>query len=197
MVAMLVALKNGIATNNFSVDPESVRSICQEKDATTQPTLSRTLRRLKTRPFFRGKWKRRVKLRSYPLKAKKSLAGSSKSSRLLVHEAVHSRQAGTLQEGTPDLKKEVTGVGGTTINRIGIRTRADAIATMWVEELRSSLEHKFKLPKDLIETTAAEMKQLHVLSRPSNLKTSYLKAVNTTLRKFEDKFILPIKQSAA
>lgn len=94
------------------------------------------------------------------------------------------------------LKKEVSGVEGKTINRIGIRTRSDHIATMWVEELRSSLEHKFKLPKDLIEMTAAEMKQLHVLSRPSNLKTSYLNAVNATLRKFDDKFILPIKQSS-
>lgn len=94
------------------------------------------------------------------------------------------------------LKQEVSRVEGATINRIGIRNRADAIATMWVEELRSPLEHKFHLSKDLIEMTAAEMKQLHVLSRPSNLKTSYLKVINQTLKKFEDKFILPIKQSA-
>jgi hypothetical protein len=70
------------------------------------------------------------------------------------------------------LKKEVADVEGTTINRIGIRSRADACANMWVEDLRSSLEHKFKLPKDLVEKTALEMKQLHILSRPSNLKSS-------------------------
>ena len=58
------------------------------------------------------------------------------------------------------LKQEVSKVEGNTINRIGIRNRADAIATMWVEELRSPLEHKFYLSKDLIEVTAAEMKQL-------------------------------------
>ena len=29
--ALLLALKNGIASNSFSVDPEAVRSICQEK----------------------------------------------------------------------------------------------------------------------------------------------------------------------
>jgi hypothetical protein len=94
------------------------------------------------------------------------------------------------------LKKDVSDVEGTTINRVGIRKQADTIANMWVEELRSSLEHKFKLPKDLIEKTAAEMKQLHVLSRPSNLKSSYLKTINSTLSKFDDKFVLPIKQSA-
>src|SRR4051812_2636023 len=101
-----------------------------------------------------------------------------------------------LKKELQSLKKDVVDVKGTTINRVGIRKRTDAIANMWVEELRSSLEHKFKLPKDLIEKTAAEMKQLHVLSRPSNLKSSYLKTINSTLSKFDDKFVLPIKQSA-
>ena|ERR1700738_2477358 len=94
------------------------------------------------------------------------------------------------------LRKEIALVQGKTINRIGIRNRAVAIADMWVEELRSALEHKFKLPKDLVEKTALEMKQLHILSRPSNLKSSYLKTINATLTKFDDKFVLPIKQSA-
>jgi hypothetical protein len=94
------------------------------------------------------------------------------------------------------LKSSVSAVDGKTINRKAIRDHADAIATQWVEELRSPLEHKFQLPKDLIEKTAGEMKQLHVLSRPSNLKSSYLKTLNATLKKFDDKFILPIKQSA-
>jgi hypothetical protein len=94
------------------------------------------------------------------------------------------------------LKSEVSAVESRTINRKAIQNRADAIATMWVEELRSPLEHKFGLPESLIEKTALEMKQLHVLSRPSNLKSSYLKTVNATLKNFDDKFILPIKQSA-
>lgn len=94
------------------------------------------------------------------------------------------------------LKKEVASVEGKTINRLGIRKHAELVADRWVEELRSPLEHKFKLPKELIEKTAVEMKQLHILSRPSNLKSSYLKTLNSTLNKFDDKFVLPIKQSA-
>jgi hypothetical protein len=94
------------------------------------------------------------------------------------------------------LKKEVTALATVQVNRKGIRDQADVIATYWVEKLRSPLEYKAKLPADLIEQTAADMKQLHVLSRPSNLKTSYLAVINRTLRKFEDKFVLPIKQSA-
>lgn len=94
------------------------------------------------------------------------------------------------------LKKEVSSVTTTTINRKSIRNRANAIADMWVEDLRSHLEYKAKLPADVIEKTANDMKQLHVLSRPSNLKTSYLKGVDRTLKKFDDRFVLPIKQSA-
>lgn len=94
------------------------------------------------------------------------------------------------------LKKEVSAVPSERVNRVNLRKRADAIATLWVESLRSPLEHKARLPTDLIDKTAAEMKQLHVLSRPNNLKSSYLKAINAVLKDFDDKFILPIKQMA-
>ena len=72
------------------------------------------------------------------------------------------------------LKSEVSAVEAKTINRKAIQTRADAIATMWVEELRSPLEPNFGLPASLIEKTAVEMKQLHVLVGPviSSLLTS-------------------------
>ena len=38
------------------------------------------------------------------------------------------------------------------------------------------------------------MKQLYVLSRPNNRKSSHLKTINVSLRKFDDRFILPLKQ---
>jgi hypothetical protein len=94
------------------------------------------------------------------------------------------------------LKKELSALTTAQVNRKAMRDQADAIATYWVEELRSPLEHKAKISAELIEQTASDMKQLHVLSRPSNLKTSYLAVINRTLSKFEDKFVLPIKQSA-
>lgn len=94
------------------------------------------------------------------------------------------------------LKRDVTALTTARVNRKAIRDQADAIATYWVEDLRSPLEHRAKLPTELIEQTAADMKQLHVLSRPSNLKSSYLGLLNQVLRKFDDKFVLPIKQSA-
>ncbi len=95
------------------------------------------------------------------------------------------------------LKKQVSLVETKTISKVGIRNHADSIATMWVEELRSPLEHKAKLPGILIDETAEAMKRLHVLSRPNNLKKSYLSLINNVLKGFDDNFILPIKQSAA
>ena len=94
------------------------------------------------------------------------------------------------------LKKEVSATETKRISRIAIRNSADEIATMWVEELRSPLEHKFGLPKDVVESMASDMKQLHVLSRPNNLKTSYVKVINSALRRFDDTFVLPLKLAA-
>jgi hypothetical protein len=94
------------------------------------------------------------------------------------------------------LKRDVTQVSGETINRVKIRERADALATRWVEELRSPLEHKFKLSSEVIAAMSVDMKKLHVLSRPSNRKSSYIAVINSALKKFEDKFVLPLKQSS-
>jgi len=92
------------------------------------------------------------------------------------------------------LKKDVQNNPGDRISRQKIRFRADNIATQWVEELRSPLEHKFGISKEKIDHMAEQMKQLHVLSRPSNLKSSYIKTLNSALSRFDNRFILPIKQ---
>ncbi len=94
------------------------------------------------------------------------------------------------------LKSDLTALKGDRVSKNSIRVLADKIATMWVEELRSPLEHKFQLPKDLITMTAGDMKHLYVVSRPNNLKSSYLTITNRVLKDFDDKFILPIKQTA-
>jgi hypothetical protein len=93
------------------------------------------------------------------------------------------------------LKRAVTAEMGERINKLELRGAADEIATMWVEELRSPLEHKFKLNKELIRDTADHMKRLHILSRPNNLKASYLSVLSAVLKQFDNQFILPIKQT--
>lgn len=92
------------------------------------------------------------------------------------------------------LKKELTNLESKTVNKNGIRQLADKIASDWVENIRSVLEYKFGIDEAVIKTVSENMKQLHILSRPSNLKSSYQKVVNTLLHKFDDKLMLPIKQ---
>lgn len=93
------------------------------------------------------------------------------------------------------LRKSVAKLSTKAVNLAALRNEADGIATEWVERLRSPLEHKFKLPAALIEETSSAMKRLHVLSRPSNLKSSYLATIDSVLKGFDDHFLLPIKQT--
>lgn len=95
------------------------------------------------------------------------------------------------------LKKDVRELKTEQVGRKSIRDSADNIATTWVEQLRSPLEHTFSLPQDIIQATADQMRHLQILSRPNNLKSSYLQVINLVLHQFDDKFILPIKQTAS
>jgi hypothetical protein len=95
-----------------------------------------------------------------------------------------------------NLKKDVSTLKSKRVSKISIRNEADAVANIWVEELRSPLEHKFHSDSDAIAQTADDMKRLHILSRPNNLKSSYLAVINRVLKDFDNKFILPIKQTS-
>jgi hypothetical protein len=89
------------------------------------------------------------------------------------------------------LKKSTT----KAVSKKEFRDEAEALANRWVEELRSPLEHKFKLPADIIAKYATGFRQLHILSRPSNLVTSYVKCLDTLLRQFKNDLVLPVQQS--
>jgi hypothetical protein len=94
------------------------------------------------------------------------------------------------------LRKGIAAYGPSAVAKGALRSDAEQIATEWVEELRSPLEHKFKLNPENIENMSALMKRLHVLSRPNNLKSSYLTTLDAALDHFKDKFILPIQQTS-
>ncbi|HVJ39966.1 MAG TPA: hypothetical protein VM639_00655 [Dongiaceae bacterium] len=93
------------------------------------------------------------------------------------------------------LKLALADQESSTVSRKPTRDLADTIASYWVENLRSPLEHKVGIEAQTIVDTAAHMKRLHQVSRPNNLKSSYLQCINGVLSKFDDKFVLPIKQT--
>jgi hypothetical protein len=93
------------------------------------------------------------------------------------------------------LRKNAAASGERITSKI-IRGTAEELATRWVEDLRSPLEHKFKIAAEAIEQTSNSMKQLHILSRPNNRKSSYLKTLDPVLKDFKNKFVLPIQQTA-
>lgn len=85
---------------------------------------------------------------------------------------------------------------GDRVSQKSLRDEADRLATQWVEDLRSPLEHKFKLSSDVISDMSEQMKRLHVLSRPNNRKSSYEEALGNALKNFKNRFVLPIQQTA-
>jgi hypothetical protein len=91
----------------------------------------------------------------------------------------------------------VNELDGVKVSRNADRDAADRLASEWVERIRSPLEHKFKIDKAVIDATAEYFKKLHVLSRPNNQKSSYLKCIDAILKGFDNKFVLPIKQTAS
>jgi len=52
--ALLLALKNAILKNTFSVDAESVRSVCQDKGFYSQAHFARNFKQGKNASFFKG-----------------------------------------------------------------------------------------------------------------------------------------------
>lgn len=95
------------------------------------------------------------------------------------------------------LKKAISEEPGPRIAKQALRRTAEKLANRWVEDFRSPLEHKFKLPVEVIHEMSELMKHLYVLSRPNNQKSSYVKTLNSALAKFKDRFMVPVQQTGA
>src|SRR4051812_20138549 len=87
--------------------------------------------------------------------------------------------------------KKLTGKG---VAQKALRDEAAALADTWVEELRSPLEFRFKLPPETIAHYAEGFKKLHVLSRPNNKVTSYIACLDGLIRHWKDDLVLPLQQ---
>lgn len=93
------------------------------------------------------------------------------------------------------LRRNIANLQTDRVAKKALLNEAARLATRWVEELRSPLEHKFEISEDVIQSTSACMKRLHVLSRPNNRKTSYMELLDEVIAHFKDKFLLPIQQT--
>lgn len=93
------------------------------------------------------------------------------------------------------LRSSLTKSQTKAVSKKAFRDEAEALADVWVEELRSPLEHKFKIEPDIITKYADWFKQLHILSRPNNLTTSYTKCLGLLLKQFKNDLVLPVQQS--
>ncbi len=106
------------------------------------------------------------------------------------------KQLGEFESDLRRLRKDIAAMTTAQVSKAQLRDSAEELATRWVEELRSPLEHTFHIPEQTITDTSELLKRLHVLSRPNNLKSSYLKVLDAVLDHFKDRFVLPIQQTS-
>lgn len=90
-----------------------------------------------------------------------------------------------------DIKKATT----KTIHKQDLRDRAEELATLWVEDLRSPLEHRYGLPSTVIAEMAEHMKHLHVLSGRGHRRITWQKTLDAAASHFKNRFVLPIQQT--
>lgn len=100
-----------------------------------------------------------------------------------------------LEERLRKLRSDIKTLRVKRVSRNDLRQEAESAADFWVEELRSPLEHRFKMSSDIVAKYAEAFKKLHILSRPNNLAKSYVECLNGLLKRFKDDLILPIQQS--
>lgn len=81
------------------------------------------------------------------------------------------------------------------INRRAIRSQAECIATLWIQELSGSLK-QFNLPEEDLASMDKGMKRLLRISQQGNRKTSYTEILDVAYHRFNARFIVPIKQSS-
>lgn len=71
--ALLIALRNGILSNNLSVDPEDVRSVCQDKGFYDKANFATNFKKEKSASFFKGKMEAQGESRSLTLEGQQEL----------------------------------------------------------------------------------------------------------------------------
>lgn len=100
----------------------------------------------------------------------------------------------SVEERLRRLRSELRRLKVNAVSQKTLRDEAEALADIWVEELRSPLEHRFKLDPATISKYSDGFRKLHVLSRPNNKVKSYVECLNHVLKDFKDALILPIQQ---
>jgi len=92
------------------------------------------------------------------------------------------------------LRRKVRAHESSQIARNALRKEAADLANLWVEDLRAPLEYRYALRQDTITEYSGQFERLLKLSRPSNLKSSYLSVLDHLLLKFQDRLVLPVQQ---
>lgn len=94
-----------------------------------------------------------------------------------------------------ELKAAIKSLETQTVGKKAIRDEASRLASYWIDSLCPALRHSYALSEELLQETTIQVNKLFILSRPNNLATSYLKVIDSLLKNYKNKFVLPIQQN--
>ena len=96
-----------------------------------------------------------------------------------------------LEQRLRDLRADIKKVGVERVGRKEHRDEAEAVADFWVEELRSPLEHRFKVSADTVTKYAEGFKRLHVLSQTQQFGEELCRVSKRAVKKIQGRSCSP------
>lgn len=94
------------------------------------------------------------------------------------------------------LKRELKALRTSQVSQKSIREKSRELATEWVERIRPILQSNFPVAAEALESDSKQLERFFVLSRPNNLVSSYLAVLDTVLKDFKNKYILPVQTTS-
>jgi hypothetical protein len=95
------------------------------------------------------------------------------------------------------LRRDIRVVRSKTLNKAGIRKKAEDLATSWLSTFASSLETNGQVNPDVVRRYSEQFRQLLRITGPSNLKSSYLRILNPVVKSFRKEIILGLHEHLA
>lgn len=99
----------------------------------------------------------------------------------------------TFQEELKELRRDLKRETVSQIAKKSLRERAEKLATTWLNELRPKMGGYSIFSDELLEKYSIGCRLLLKLSAPNNLKTRYLKTVDSLIKPIRAELIIPLQ----
>jgi len=93
-----------------------------------------------------------------------------------------------------DFRRQIRGLDKPLVSRMGLRQEAERLSKLWFEQFENQLKSIFNISKDIIAKYKYLFDHLMRLSRPNNLRSSYINVLDKICKKFKDDLTIQVQQ---